>query len=112
MQRIQDRGKVIITQYCPANLRTLRDRKIAIQVFKSINNLSLECMNNKFNLISHNIRTRGNNSLLMLPRVRTEAGRKTFAFYGAHIFNRLPKELRNEGSLFIFKRKIKLISLD
>ena len=30
-------------------------------------------MNNKFNLISHNIRTRGNNSLLMLPKDRTKA---------------------------------------
>jgi len=50
-------------------------------------------MHNKFKFVSHNIRTRGNNSirtrgnnsLLSLPSVRTEAGRKSFALYGARV---------------------------
>ena len=114
MQRIQDRGKSIIGDqfYSPASLRTLRDRKVATHVFKSLNKLNPECMHDKFKFVSHNICTRGNNSLLSLPTVRTEAGRKSFEFYGALVYNKLPKELRDQKSLATFKRKVKLLSLE
>ena len=108
-QRIQDRGKRIIgsQQTSPVSLKTLRDRKTATLVFKSIKKLGPEFMHNKFKFVSHNISTRGNNSLLKLPSVRTEVGRKSFEFYGALIFNKLPRELRVEESYVVFRRKIK-----
>ena len=59
----------------------------------------MDWLPNRFQYISHNINTRGNKSLLMLPKVKTEAGRKTFQFYDAQIFNNLKKELREENSL-------------
>lgn len=114
IQSIQDRGKFIIgdQSYSPASLRTLRDRKVATQVFKSLNKLSPECMHEKFEFFSHNICTRGNNSLLKLPAMRTEAGRKSFEFYGALVFNKLSKELREQKSLITFKRNVKLMYFD
>ena len=114
IQTIQDRGKSIIRDqsYSPATLRTLRDRKVATQVFKSLNKLTPECMHDKFKFVSHGIRTRGNGSLLKLPSVRTEAGRKSFEFYGALVFNKLPKELRDQKSLATFKRNVKLVSFE
>ena len=44
----------------------------------------------KFEKISHKRETRGNNSKLRLPKVKTEFGRKMFSFQGALIFNKLP----------------------
>ena len=46
----------------------------------------------------------------MLPKVRTEAGRKTFAFQGALNFNGLPTDLMNESYFVNFKRKIDTLS--
>ena len=53
------------------------------------------------------IYTRGNNSLLKLPKVKTESGRSMFSFQGALIFNTLHESHRNEVSLANFKRKVK-----
>ena len=38
-----------------------------------------------------------------LPKVRTECGRKRFAFQGAQGFNKLPDDLKTEQSLLNFK---------
>ena len=57
----------------------------------------------------HGKDTRGNGSRLVLPKVITEAGRKTFAFQGALIFNGLPIDLINEAYFVNFKRTIRLV---
>ena len=54
---------------------------------------------------SHHRETRGNNSTLRLPKVKTKSGRKMFSFQGALIINKLPEDLRNKTSLLIFKHK-------
>ena len=51
--------------------------------------------------------TRGNGSQLKLPKVKTEAGRKTCAFQGALIFNGLPASIRDERYFLTFKRKMR-----
>ena len=43
--------------------------------------------------------TRNNNKSVVIPKVRTEAGRKTFSFQGAKVFNNLPNNLQTETSL-------------
>ena len=48
--------------------------------------------------------TRGNNSLLKIPKVRTEVGRKTFAFQGARRFNQLDASAGNETSILKFRQ--------
>ena len=42
--------------------------------------------------------TGGNENSLLLSKVKTEAGRKTSAFWGAKIFNKLPKNKRTESA--------------
>ena len=54
--------------------------------------------------------TQGNGSRLILPKVKAEAGRKTFAFQGALIFNGLPARIRDEHYFLTLKRKIKNLS--
>ena len=54
-----------------------------------------------FKKILHYKETRGNNRNLLLPKVRTEAGRKPFLFSG--LYNKLPDELKEEQSIINFK---------
>ena len=53
-----------------------------------------------FTRVSHSQNTRGNNVNLSLPKVKTEAGRKRFAYQGTIIFNKLPNDLKTEQSLY------------
>jgi uncharacterized membrane protein required for colicin V production len=46
------------------------------------------------------------------PKVRSESGRKTFAFYGANIFNSLPNDMKTETSILHYKTKFNLIDLN
>ncbi len=65
-----------------------------------------QLFNNYFSRLTHSYTTRGNRSLLNLPRVRTEAGHKSVR-YQALIFNSLPAEIRNEVSILRFKNSLK-----
>ena len=49
-------------------------------------------------------------SRLILPKVKTEAGRNTFTFKGVVIFNGLPNDIRNESYLVNFKQKIDTVN--
>ena len=45
---------------------------------------------------------------VVLPKMFTETGKKSFAYQGARIFNRLEKTTRDEISILLFKKKLKL----
>ncbi|XP_057294693.1 uncharacterized protein LOC130623235 [Hydractinia symbiolongicarpus] len=87
-----------------------RNRKMVTDVFKSIHSLE-PIQNVQYEFIEHRINTRGNKSLLRVPRVRTEAGRKTTCYQGTLLFNKLDLPLRNEKSFIIFKRNINVVNL-
>ena len=89
------------------SLVTVGKRRVFVDVFKSLNNIGPEIQLNKFEKFDHGKNTRGNNSLLKLPKVKTESGRSMFSFQGALIFNTLHESHRNEVSLANFKRKVK-----
>ena len=76
----------------------LRSRQCALEVFKCLNN--------------HKVNTRKNNKSVIIPKVRTEIGRKTFSFQGAKIFNSLPNSLQTEKSFLPFKATSKDANLD
>ena len=61
----------------------------AIEVFKCLNGISPPGYENYFKHLDHCKGTRGNDQNLLLPKVKSEAGRKTFAFLAAKIFNKL-----------------------
>ena len=112
LQSIQDRAHKIVTSDNNISLKwdsleQMRKRRISIDVFKSINGICTESLINIFKKFDHGKNTRGNGSLLVLPKVRCESGRKTFAFQGATIYNNLPSDIRNEKYFINFKRKIR-----
>ena len=59
---------------------------------------------------THGKDTGGNGYRLILPKVKKESGRKTFAFQSALIFNGLPASIRDERYFLTFKRKVKNLS--
>lgn len=111
LQKIQNRADRMTNRGDnTTSITDLRNLKIVVEVFKSLQ--SIEPVYLSFDRISHQRNTRGNKSLLRLPRMRTESGKKSMAFRGAKLFNQLPKELREENSLANFKRKIKCFKFD
>ena len=58
-----------------------------------------------FKRLDHGKDTRGNNSNLVVPRIRTETARNAFSYQGVKIYNRLPPELKNENSVVRFKKR-------
>ena len=56
--------------------------------------------------------TRGNDQSSLLPNVESKAGRKTFAFLGAKIFNKLPSNVNTESSIDKFKTARKDFNFD
>ena len=90
------------------SLEVERNRKIALDVFKILNNID-KINHQKYERFDHKIQTRGNGCLLKIPKVRTKSGRKTTSHQGALIFNKLPANLRQEKSLLIFKRSLEIL---
>ena len=110
LQSLQDRAKVIVSTerskiWLP--VETQRKQRMAIDVFKSVHKIGLEENHELFNLVCHQKNTRSNGSLIRLPTVKTEAGRKSCNYQAGIAFNELVPSLRNEKSFVVFKRKVK-----
>ena len=108
-QDIQDRAhKVVFGKRERSNtwetVSCKRNRLCVLEVFKCLNGIAPINFNEYFSKNSHEKNTRGNNSLLKIPKVRTEVGRKTFAFQGARRFNQLDASARNETSILKFRQ--------
>ena len=82
------------------------NEQILIDVHKSIQRVSPLKYHSYFKVLQHGKNTRGDGSSLVIPRVKTEIGRKTFKFQGSLLFNKLPKDLKAENQLS-FLDKIK-----
>ena len=79
----------------------------AIEVFKCLNGISPPDYEEYFKRLDHCKDTRGYNQCLLLPRVKSETGRRIFTFLGAKIFNKLPSNMKNESSIVKFKTACK-----
>ena len=116
MEHIQLRASILInnpsTVNILPNINHQRNKRCAVEVFKCLNGLSACLFDNYFVKISHSKETRGNNKNLVLLRVRTEAGWKTFAFQGSAIFNLLPAEMKEQKSLLQFKNMCDTFDFD
>ena len=112
-QSLQNRAKSIVNTTIARNwpsIETQRNRKIALDVFKTIRKIDNGINHQKYELLNHRYATRGNLSLLKLPKVRTETGRKSSSYQGALTFNRLAEDLRREQSFTNFKSKLNTIT--
>ena len=107
---MQDKAKTIVSTERSSNwhsIETQRKQRMAIDVYKCLHNIDLQENNENFNFVNHQKHTRNNGSLVRLPTVKTEAGRKTSIYQGGLAFNELSPELRNERFFVVFKRRIK-----
>ena len=80
LQSIQDRAQRIVVRESSITLKwdsleQTRKKRISIDVFKSVNGISTESLRNIFTKFDHGKNTRGNRSLLVLPKVRYESGK-------------------------------------
>ena len=55
---------------------------------------------------------RRNDHSLLLPKVKSKAGRKKFEFLGAKIFNKLPNNMKTESPIAKFKTACKDFNFD
>lgn len=65
-----------------------------------------KAFNEYFKINIHGKMTRNNNVLVKLPKVKLEFARNSFFYFGAHLYNSLPLEIRKEASFLLFKNKL------
>ena len=115
LQALQHRGKNIVcskgmtTEWKP--IADIINEQILIDVHKSIQRVSPPKYHSYFKVLQHGKNTRGGGSSLVIARVKPEIGRKTFKFQGSLLFNKLPKDLKAEKSIVIFKQKLKAMPM-
>ena len=85
------------------SINHIRNKMCAIEVFKCFNGISPPDFEKYFKGTDNFRGTRGYDQSLLLSKVKSEAGRKTLAFLGATIFNKLPSNMKTE--LSTVKRK-------
>ena len=111
LQQLQDQGKNIVcckgikTEWKP--IADIINEQILIDVHKSIQRVSPPKYHSYFKALQHGKNTRGDCNSLVIPKVKTEVGRKTFKFQGTLLFNNLPNDLKTEKSIVVFKYRLK-----
>ena len=82
-----------------------RMRTLALEIFKTLNNLNPTFMKNIFNLSPHC--THRKHDIFVHPRKTVNYGNKSLKPVRPHIWNSLPDEIKATTSLSIFKKFIK-----
>lgn len=94
LQYIEDRAtRIIYGKNKPEGVRSVnyqRKSKACIMVHKCIQNKTCSPLKNYFEINHHRMRTRNQNVLIKLPKIKLELGRQTFLYSGAKTFNDLP----------------------
>jgi len=115
-ENIQKRALKVINGYRHSvkleKVSSIRNKMCALEVFKSLNGVSPHAFQNYFTRINHSQRTRANTKNIVLPKVKTETGKKAFSFQGANIFNQLTEEMKTETSILRFKTLCKSFNFD
>ena len=99
-------SKRIKTEWKP--IADILHEQMLIDVHKSIQYVSPPKYHSYCKVLQHGKNTRGDGNSLIIPKVKTEVGRKTFKFQGTFLFNKLPNDLKAEKSIVVFKQKFKM----
>ena len=91
---------------------SIRNKICALEVFKTLNGASPHAFQNYFVRVKHSQCTRANAKNVVLPKVRSKAGKMTFSFQGAKVFNRLNNEIKTETSILQFKTLCRNFNFD
>ena len=91
--------------YTTLHIRCIK--AIASEVFKSLNNLNPNFMNKMFQVKDITYDLRDSNILCQPKFNKITYGKKTFSYYGTHIWNSLPNNIKQCPSLDNFKTMLK-----
>ena len=91
-----------------STVETLIYRETSTMAFKCLNNLAPEYLSECFPKLSacHNRSLRNSKTDLLLPRMRTSYGQKSFAYRGAKVWNDLDLESKFASSIHCFKSRL------
>ena len=84
-------------------ISSIRNKRCVLEVFKDLNGLSPQAYYNYFIKVNHNHSTLANKKDVILPKVRSKSGMKTFSFQGAMIFIKMTDEMKSQASMLRFK---------
>jgi hypothetical protein len=85
------------------------DFKVLLMVYKCLNGLGPSYLSEMLLPYepSRSLRSSGSR-LLIIPKVRTKThGEASFSYYGPHLWNRLPEDLRAAENVHVFKSRLK-----
>ena len=103
-ENIQKRALIIINGNRDSvkmeRVSSIRNRVCVLEVFKILNGLSPHAFRNYFMIANHNHCTHANTKNVVLPKARSESGRKTFSYQGVVIFNKMTDEMKSQTSIF------------
>ena len=91
---------------------SIRNKICALEVFKTLNGASPYAFQNYFVRVNHSQCTRANAKNVVLPKVRSKAGKMTFSFQGAKVFNRLNNKMKTETSILQLKTLCRNFNFD
>ena len=109
--RLESRAQKIVCKWDVVHfpkVAKIQQKPCLSYVYKCIRNDVCENFENYFQLMNNSIKTRNNDIILRLPKVKTEAAKKGFFFAGAKMFNQLPANIISYETLYIFKKQIDL----
>ena len=108
-QKIQDRSFKIVYEKKSIDksisIQSACNRLSILDVWKCLYGTAPKTYKNYFKRIEYNINTQNNKKNIVLPKVKTESGRKSLMFQGAKLFNLLPTDLKEESSITKFRFK-------
>ena len=88
------------------SLATYRIRFLAIEMYKCMNNLNPQYLNNVFEINTTPYAMR-DSIRLKLPKYDTvRFGHNSFRYYGSKIWNAIPTDIKGSETLLIFKKRI------
>lgn len=77
-------------------MNEIRNRSCDLEVFECSIGIAPKTFQDYFKRVAHAKCTRANNMNIVLPNIRTEPGKKSFAYQGAILSNKLPNDLKTE----------------
>ena len=90
------------------SIRTNGLKQLSIEIYKLLNGLSPDYLSVMFERSKNPYGVRDNNKLIQPIKKSTNNGLKSFQYYGAHVWNILPTDIKNSLSICEFKNLIKL----
>ena len=91
---------------------SIRNRMCVLEVFKILNGSSPHAFYKYFMRVNHNHCTHANTKNVVLPKARSESGRKAFSYQGAIIFNKMTDEMKSQTSILRFKTLCRNFNFD